>query len=154
MDATNSVEQRRAAAATGEWRLSSVESSIYLIEFSQAVRAGAIRDALDRIWSDPQWRQPWGLIVHVPEGLDYDLDVRTMALPPRALRASAVAVATPHALHRMVVSAIAVGFRLTDRFHLSSHQHIDEALLHVRSMMRRDTLGDGDTPGRRPRHRA
>lgn len=114
-----------------QFDLREVESRIYELSVDTHLTRRIIDAALDDIWSRPDWGQPWGLVVRVTPRVTYDSDIRTTPVPPDDRRAVGAAIVTPKAMHRVVISTIALALRISSQFLLSAHEERDDALRQI-----------------------
>jgi hypothetical protein len=91
--------------------------------------------ALQFIWHRQSWRQPWGLVVELPEGTTYDSDVRKHEMPPDDKRAVGTAVITASPVYRMVISSVGIAYRAVSRFVVSAHVEVADGIAAQRALV-------------------
>lgn len=110
-----------------------VGSRIYELSVDTHLTRSIVDETLQHIWSRPDWQQPWGLLVTVTPQVTYDSDIRSTPVPADDRRAVGAAIVTPKAMHRVVISTIALALRISNKFSLSAHDERDEGLEEIRS---------------------
>ena len=116
-------------------KLEAREDGIFVAAMPEHVTKQTIEIMLEEVWSHPEYKRPWGLVVVVEKGTTYDPDLRKTGVPGDDKRAAATAVVTPSSMQRTVVQTMGMGLRLGANFHLTGHASLDEALDTVRSRM-------------------
>lgn len=131
------IEPASLRSTADEVAIQTVAPRLYLLEVSDHLSRAHIERALDQVWSRSDWAQPWGLIVHAHDGVTYDADIRATPVPEADHRAVGTAVVTSSSVQRMVISTIALALRVSSRFHLSAHEHREDAIAHMRRLIER-----------------
>ena len=110
-----------------------VEAGVYVARAPARLDSAFIDAVLERIWSAPDWGQPWGLIIDVRDAQSYDPDVRKTRVPPKDRRAVGTAVVAEKTMHRLVIRSVGLGLKTLTGFELSAHDELDGAIEHMRS---------------------
>ena len=111
-----------------EMELVEVSGRVYVVHVLRHLTRGLLARALATIWAAPSWRQPWGLVLVMRDGVTYDGDVRKHEMPPDDRRAVGTAVVTASQLHRMVINSVGLGYRTMSRFVVSAHDTLEAAI--------------------------
>jgi hypothetical protein len=119
----------------GEMRVTEHAGRIFVITVHVRLTRGLLARALQIIWRRSSWRQPWGLVVELPEGTTYDSDVRKHEMPPDDRRAVGTAVITSNPVHRMVISSIGIAYRAVSRFVISAHSSLADGISAQRALV-------------------
>lgn len=101
---------------------------IYVVHVHHNVSKALLARALQVVWASPRWKQPWGLVIHIEEQATYDGDVRQHEMPPNDKRAVGTAVVTRKQLHRAIIQAIGLGYRMVSSFYLSAHDTVEQGV--------------------------
>ena len=96
-----------------------------------------INGCLDEIWADPAWQQPWVLVVVADASTTYEARVRDAKVPGHQKRALGTAVVTTRPMHKAVIGALSVGFRVATGFELTAHDDEAQALKTARELLAR-----------------
>jgi hypothetical protein len=109
-------------------RLVQLPGRIFVLDVSANLSRALVAEALDRIWTSPGWRQPWGLVIIMRDSATYDGDIRTIPVPPDNKRAVGTHIVTQKQVQRMVIKSIGLGLGLVSRFSLTASGTIEEAV--------------------------
>lgn len=101
-------------------RVRRVPGPVYVANLLDYFSLDVMARVLEAAWADPEWAQPWGLVMVVERDVGYDTDLRHHAMPPADKRAVGTAIVSNKTAHRMVVSSIGIGMRIIQGFHLTS----------------------------------
>lgn len=121
-------------------RLELQDGGIFVAQLPGHVCKQTIEMMLEEVWGHPNWKQPWGLVVVVPEGATYELDVRKTGVPGDDRRAAATAVVTSSIMQRAVVQTMGMGLRLASNFYLTGHAELEEGIDAVRERIASFTM--------------
>jgi hypothetical protein len=130
------AEESRTLLDDPTLRVEAVPGRVYVAWISGHFSLETMATVLDAAWGDPKWKQPWGLVLHIAEGVTYDTDLRHHAMPPPNRRAVGTAIVSAKQVHRMVVSSIGIGMRLAHGFHLSAHAEVEAGIAAQRQVVR------------------
>jgi hypothetical protein len=121
-----------------ELRVSQLPGRIYVLDHFQHLTRAILAAAMATIWKSPGWRQPWGLVVVMGDAsydATYDGDIRKHEIPPDDKRAVGTAVVTNKQLHRAVIGAMGIAFKMVSGFYLSAHGVLGDAVAAQRELI-------------------
>ena len=110
---------------------------VYVVHVHHHLSKQLMAEALGIIWASPRWKQPWGLVIHMEEAATYDGDVRQHEMPPNHKRAVGTAVVTRKQLHRAIIQAAGLGYRMVSSFFLSAHDTVEQGIEAQRGYVQR-----------------
>jgi hypothetical protein len=122
---------------TAAVRLSQVPGRVFIVDVAANLSRSLVADALDRIWSTPGWRQPWGLVIVMRDSATYDGDIRSIPVPPDDKRAVGTNIVTQKPMQRMVIKSIGMSLGLVSRFSLTASATLEEAVAAQLDLIRR-----------------
>ncbi len=117
-----------------------LEGPVYVVRLRNVPTGNDVRRAIDRLEANPRFRARFGMVfVVTPELTGYDTSLLEVYRHDRPRRTfpELMGVVVRTQLQRMVVSAVAVGYRMATKRSFAVYDTEDEAVDAARAMLRR-----------------
>jgi hypothetical protein len=100
-EAAPARERGRTIHAASTYRVEVVPGRVYVADIWDSFTLAVMAAVLEAAWAEPDWRQPWGLVLVLDGTASYDPDLRRHAMPPDPKRSVGTAIVSESLMHQI-----------------------------------------------------